>query len=610
MKLENNFKNTTNSDFPLSVRGIILFISILILISPMPGYSKTMQVVKQTDQKWWKEAVVYQIYPRSFKDTNGDGVGDLKGIISELDYIKSLGVDVIWLNPIFESPNADNGYDISNYRGIMKEFGTMDDFDALLKGMHDRGLKILLDLVVNHSSDEHIWFQESRKSRTNPYRDYYHWWPAEKGKPAFRPGAFEADGSGWRYDSLTNAYYLHYFNFKQPDLNWENPKVRAEVFDMMRFWLDKGIDGFRMDVIPFISKDINFPLITEKELNEKYKGDWSQYMGNGPYLHQYLKEMNTEVLSKYDCMSVAEGAGTTVSQALDFVDADRKELNMLYHFEGVSHGYLPGKFKVPDPKGYDLVGFKNIYSKWDSVFAEKGWGTIYLGNHDQPRMVTRWGNDSPEFREVSAKMLTTFLLTMRATPYYYFGDELGMNNIKFSSIDEYKDIESTAMYQMTKNNGGDLNEFLEAQKISARDNGRTPFQWNAHANAGFTTGAPWIKMNENHKTVNVAIENSDPNSVLNYFRKMVQIRKTNKILVYGKYELIDKTNPKIYAYTRGEGKNKLLVLLNFSKENVNWKITNKLKLSNKILINNYKDLTNNKHKIGLKPYQALCVQLK
>ncbi len=569
-----------------------------------------MVIVKQTDQKWWKEAVVYQIYPRSFKDTNGDGVGDLKGIISELDYIKSLGVDVIWLNPIFESPNADNGYDISNYRGIMKEFGTMDDFDVLLKGMHDRGLKILLDLVVNHSSDEHIWFQESRKSRTNPYRDYYHWWPAEKGKPAFRPGAFEADGSGWRYDSLTNAYYLHYFNFKQPDLNWENPKVRAEVFDMMRFWLDKGIDGFRMDVIPFISKDIEFPVITEKELSEKYKGDWSQYMGNGPYLHQYLKEMNTEVLSKYDCMSVAEGAGTTVSQALDFVDADRKELNMLYHFEGVSHGYLPGKFKVPDPKGYDLVGFKNIYSKWDSVFAEKGWGTIYLGNHDQPRMVTRWGNDSPEFREVSSKMLTTFLLTMRATPYYYFGDELGMSNIKFSSIDEYKDIESTAMYQMIKNNGGDLNEFLEAQKISARDNGRTPFQWDASANAGFTTGTPWISVNENHKEVNVTVENSNPNSVLNYFRKMVQLRKTNKTLVYGKYELIDKTNPKIYAYTRGAGKNKLLILLNFSKENVNWKITNNLKLSNKILTNNYTDLIKTKNTISLKPYQAICIQLK
>jgi oligo-1,6-glucosidase len=581
---------------------------ILTCVFALPIYSKTAQQVKPFNKKWWKEAVVYQIYPRSFKDSNGDGVGDLKGIISKLDYIKSLGVDVIWLNPIFESPNADNGYDISNYRGIMKEFGTMDDFDALLKGMHDRGLKLLLDLVVNHSSDQHKWFQESRKSRTNSYRNYYHWWPAEKGKPAFRPGNFEVDGSGWRFDSLTNAYYLHYFSFKQPDLNWENPKVRAEVFDMMKFWLDKGIDGFRMDVIPFISKDVNFPIITDKDLKEKNNGDWSQYIGNGPFLHQYLREMNEQVLSKYDCMSVSEGTGTTVDQALDFVDADRKELNMLYHYEGVNYGFLPGKFKTPDPKGYDLVGFKAIYSKWDSVFADKGWGTIYLGNHDQPRMVTRWGNDSPQFREVSSKMLTTFLMTMRATPYYYFGDELGMSNIKFNSIDEYKDIESIAMYEMTKNKGGDLNEFIEAQKITARDNSRTPFQWNAKTNAGFTDGTPWIKINENCKTVNVAIENKDPNSALNYFRKMVELRKTNKTLVYGKYELIDKENPKIYAYTRGEGKDKILVLLNFSKENVTWNANNKIKVGATILINNYPKLTKNKNLIILKPYQAVCIK--
>ena len=565
---------------------------------------------KPTDKTWWKEAVVYQIYPRSFQDSNGDGVGDLKGIISKLDYIKSLGVDVIWLNPIFESPNADNGYDISNYRGIMKEFGTMADFDTLLKGMHERGLKLLLDLVVNHSSDEHEWFKQSRSSRTNPYRDYYHWWPAEKGKPAFRPGAFEADGSGWRYDSLTNAYYLHYFNFKQPDLNWENPKVRAEVFDMMKFWLDKGIDGFRMDVIPFISKDVTFPIITQKDLDEKYNGDWSQYMGNGPFLHQYLKEMNAQVLSKYNCMSVAEGAGVTSKTAHNFVDADRKELNMLYHFEGMGHGLVPGKFRTPNPKGYDLVGFKKIYSKWDSVFATKGWGTIYLGNHDQPRMVTRWGNDAPAYRELSSKMLTTFLLSMRATPYYYFGDELGMTNIKFDSISQYRDIETLAMYQMTKNKGGDLADFLEGQKMGARDNGRTPFQWNNEENAGFTVGTPWIKINDNSKTVNAAAEEKDPKSCLNYFRKMVQLRKNNKTLVYGKYTLLDKNNPKVYAYTRGTGADKILVLLNFSRNVVDWKITNQLKISDKILINNYPQLKKNATVVTLNAYQAVCVQLK
>lgn len=565
---------------------------------------------KPADKTWWKEAVVYQIYPRSFQDSNGDGVGDLKGIISKLDYIKSLGVDVIWLNPIFESPNADNGYDISNYRGIMKEFGTMADFDALLKGMHERGIKLLLDLVVNHSSDEHEWFKQSRSSRTNPYRDYYHWWPAEKGKPAFRPGAFEADGSGWRYDSLTNAYYLHYFNFKQPDLNWENPKVRAEVFDMMKFWLNKGIDGFRMDVIPFISKDVTFPIITQKDLDEKYNGDWSQYMGNGPFLHQYLKEMNAQVLSKYDCMSVAEGAGVTSETAHNFVDADRKELNMLYHFEGMGYGQLPGKFRTPDPKGYDLVGFKKIYSKWDSIFATKGWGTIYLGNHDQPRMVTRWGNDASEYREVSSKMLTTFLLTMRATPYYYFGDELGMTNIKFDSINQYKDIETLAMYQMTKNKGGDLQDFLNGQKMGARDNGRTPFQWDATENAGFTTGTPWIKINDNHNTVNESAEEKDSNSCLNYFRKMVQLRKNNKTLVYGKYTLLDKNNPQIYAYTRGTGSDKILVLLNFSRNVVDWKIADQLKLSNQILINNYPELKKNLNIVTLNAYQAVCVKLK
>lgn len=587
-----------------------LLISMLACSLGFIGLAQTKSPqVKQPDAKWWKEAVVYQIYPRSFKDTNGDGIGDLQGIISELDYIKSLGVDVIWLNPIFESPNADNGYDISNYRGIMKEFGTMEDFDTMLKGMHERGLKLLLDLVVNHSSDEHKWFQESRKSRTNPYRDYYHWWPAEKGKPAFRPGAFEADGSGWRYDSLTNAYYLHYFNYKQPDLNWENPKVRAEVYDMMKFWLDKGIDGFRMDVIPFISKDTTFPVITKKILDEKYQGNWSQYMASGPFLHQYLKEMNTQVLSKYHCMSVAEGAGVTSETAHNFVDADRKELNMLYHFEGMDYGNVPGKFRTPDPKGYDLVGFKQLYSKWDSIFSVKGWGTIYLGNHDQPHMVSRWGNDAPEYREVSSKMLTTFLLSMRATPYYYFGDELGMTNIKFDSISQYRDIETLALYQMTKNKGGDLQDFLNAQKMGARDNGRTPFQWNSDEKAGFTSGNPWIKINENCKTINVATEEKDPNSCLNYFRRMVQLRKTNKTLVYGKYILLDKQNKKVYGYTRGEGSNKILVLLNFSKDQVFWDITDNLKLSDTVLINNYSSLQKDNKTVNLNPYQAVCIKL-
>ena len=581
-----------------------LFVTLQILMLLFGNTILAQEKTPATDRKWWKEAVVYQIYPRSFKDTNGDGVGDLKGIISKLDYLKSLGIDVIWLNPIYGSPNADNGYDISDYQAIMKEFGTMEDFDALLKGMHERGLKLVMDLVVNHSSDEHKWFQESRKSRDNPYRDYYHWWPAEKGKPAFRPGAFEADGSGWRYDKTTDSYYLHYFNFKQPDLNWENPKLREEIYSMMRWWLDKGIDGFRMDVIPFISKDTSFPLITQADLDKDYHGRWDVFMGSGPHLHEYLQEMNREVLSKYDCMSLAEGAGMLLSTALNFVDADRKELNMGYHFEGTNLGYVPGYFKKMG--SYSLVDFKKIYSDWDKVYETKGWGTTYLGNHDQPRMVSRWGNDSAEFHDYSSKLLTTFLLSMRGTPYYYNGDEIGMVNAKFDKIEDYRDIETFAEYEKVKIAGGDLNEFIENQKTGgARDNGRTPFQWNALTNGGFTTGTPWLKVNDNHVTLNAEAEEKDPKSILNYFRKMVKLRKTNLSLVYGKYTLIDAVNPNIYAYTRELDGKKMLVLLNFSTKKATLKTDLNTKKA-KLLINNY---TGKSSVSKLRPYEAAIYQL-
>lgn len=557
------------------------------------------------DRAWWKEAVVYQVYPRSFKDSDGDGVGDIKGIISKLDYLKSLGVDIIWLNPIYGSPNADNGYDISDYQSIMKEFGTMQDFDALLKGMHERGIKLVMDLVVNHCSDEHEWFKQSRSSRTSPYRNYFHWWPAENGKPPFRPGSFEVDGSGWRYDSLTNAYYLHYFSYKQPDLNWENPAVRQEIFKMMRSWFDKGVDGFRMDVIPFISKDTTFPVITQKDIDEKYEGDWSHYLAAGPHVHDYLQEMNREVLSKYDVMALAEGAGTTKKTAMNFVDPERKELNMAYHFDGVNLGYMKEGFKRMDPAGYKLTEFKKIYSDWDSVFANKGWGTIYLGNHDQPRMLTRWGNDAPEFREYSSKLLTTFILTMRGTPYYYQGDELGMSNIKFDKIEDYKDIESIAAYGAVKKDGGDLQRFLNDQKISARDNGRTPFQWDSSFNAGFTTGQPWLKINDNYKTINAAAQEKDPNSILNYFRKMIALRKSGPVLIYGKYTLLDKDNPQVYAYTREYGGKKMLVLLNFS--NTAAKANTGIDLGGaKLLINNY---ASGNSTTELRPWEAVVYDI-
>lgn len=551
---------------------------------------------------WWKEAVIYQVYPRSFKDSNGDGIGDLRGIIEKLDYIKSLGVDAVWLNPIFSSPNDDNGYDISDYRNIMAEFGTMRDFDDLLHGMHDRGLKLILDLVANHSSDEHEWFRQSRSSRDNPYRNYYHWWPAEKGIPAARYSFFDVESNAWQYDVTTDAYYLHYFSVKQPDLNWEHAPLRQEIYDIMRFWLDKGVDGFRMDVIPFISKDTNFP-----ELPARYNGDFIQYYAEGPYLHQHLQEMYREVLCKYNMMSIAEGVGIKTDTALNFVDPDRNELNMLYHFDAIDIGYLPGPYKIPDPNGFDLVEFKEIYSMWDDVFAERGWGTIYLGNHDRPRMVTRWGNDSEEFRELSSKMLTTFLLTMRATPYYYNGDELGMTNIKFDNIEDYRDIETINMYKHILIHGGDLQHFLEAQKITSRDNSRTPFQWDASPNAGFTTGKPWINVNKNHKTLNAAVQETDTNSCLNYFRKMLRLRKATPTLIYGRYKLLDKSNSKVYAYTRELKRKKILVLLNFSKDNAIPMVDLAIDTAT-MLIGNYATAQSNQDQVILRPYEAMVLE--
>ena len=505
------------------------------------------------DAKWWKEAVVYQLYPRSFKDSDGDGVGDLKGIISKLDYLKSLGIDVVWLNPIYGSPNDDNGYDISDYRGIMKEFGTMDDFNALLKGMHERGIKLVMDLVVNHSSDEHEWFKQSRSSRTSPYRDYYHWWPAEKGKPNYRYSLFDVNHDAWKYDTLTNAYYLHYFSRKQPDLNWENPKLRQEIHGIMKFWMDKGIDGFRLDAFTFSAKDTTFPAFPKG-----FEKTFMKYYSMQPHLHDYLQEMNREVLSKYDCMSVAEGSGNSIQDAHDLVDADRHELGMAYPFDWVD---------LAKSSGYDLVKLKATISRFDSAFATKGWMSIFLANHDQARMVSRFGTDTPEFRELSSKMLTTFILSMRGTPYYYNGDELGMNNIRMDKIEDYNDVASLNEYQYLKKTGGDLNKFVEELKFSCRDNGRTPFPWDSTTNAGFTTGKPWLKINPNYVTVNAATEEPDPNSVLNYFRKMIQLRKKDPTLVYGKYTLLDAKNPSVYAYTRELNGKKLLVLLNFKPVN-------------------------------------------
>jgi oligo-1,6-glucosidase len=542
------------------------------------------------DPKWWKEAIVYQVYPRSFKDSDGDGIGDLQGITSKLNYIKSLGVNVIWLNPIYSSPNDDNGYDVSDYRNIMKDFGTMDDFDQLLKGLHARGIKLVMDLVVNHSSDEHEWFKQSKSSRTNPYRNYYHWWNAEKGAPTPRYSLFDINHNAWKYDSLSKAWYLHYFSVKQPDLNWENPALRNEVYDIMKFWVAKGIDGFRLDAFQFAAKDTTFPAFPKD-----YEKQFVKYYAMGPHLHDYLQEMNTEVLSKHDLLSVAEGAGNSFEDAHDLVDASRHELDMAYAFEGID---------IATPKGYSLLHFKDVFSKWDSAFALNGWLSIFLSNHDQARMVSRFGNDSPEFRDRSSTMLTTFIMTMRGTPYYYNGDELGMTNAGFKKIEDYRDMPTLNEYSHLKNTGGDLAQFMQRIQFECRDNGRTPFQWDSTANAGFTTGTPWIRVNPNYTRINEAKEEAEPGSPLNYFRKITRLRLNNPVLVYGKYTLLDKNNPAVYAYTRAWKGRKLLVLLNFTRSPAAVNIAADMSRA-KMLLDNYPG----KGGKTLRPYEAVIYEL-
>ncbi len=553
---------------------------------------------QNNDPKWWKEAVIYQLYPRSFKDSDGDGVGDLKGVIEKLDYLKDLGITAIWFNPFYESPNDDNGYDISDYRKIMSEFGTMDDFDQLIKGMHSRNIRMIVDLVVNHSSDEHPWFKESRSSRDNPYRDYYHWWPAEKGKPAYRWSHFDVNSDAWAYDSLTNAYYLHYFSKKQPDLKWENPKVRKEVQDIMKFWLDKGVDGFRMDAFQYVRKDTTFP-----DFPEGYEKKIIQWYGMRDGIHGYLQELYQNVLSKYsDAMTVAEGAGSTFEDAHALVDSKRNELSMAYQLDGVHVG---------NPKGYSLIKFKDMYSKWDSAFAFNGWQSIFLANHDSPRMVSKFGNDSPEFREFASKMLNTWVLTMRGTPYIYYGDELGMTNIYMDDIKDYNDVAAKNAYQYRIENGLDTQSFIDDLKYYSRDNSRTPMQWNNQSFGGFTKADnTWLKVNPNYKEINVHQQEKDPQSVLNYVKKMIQIRKDHPALVYGAYQLLDRENPSVYSYTRSfEGK-KFLVMLNFSTQTAvaNTGITG---VEGTVIISNYESqgrLSKNGD-FSLRPYESVVIEI-
>ena len=548
---------------------------------------------------WWKEAVVYQIYPRSFCDSNGDGIGDLNGITSKLDYLKELGIDVIWLSPVYKSPNDDNGYDISDYEDIMTEFGTMDDFDKMLAAAHERGIKIVMDLVVNHTSDEHPWFVESRSSKDNEKRDYYIWKEGKDGKePTNWGSAFS--GPAWKYDEKTDMYYLHLFSVKQPDLNWENPKVRKEVFDMMTRWCEKGIDGFRMDVISLISKPEGYP---DAKVVGLY-GDMG-ICANGPKVHDYLKEMNEKVLSKFDIMTVGETAGVTLEEAKKYANPDGSELNMVFQFE---HMDLDGgeKFKW-STKPMPLVPLKENLSKWQKGLDGVAWNSLYFCNHDQPRIVSRLGDESDAYRELSAKCIATCLHMMQGTPYVYQGEELGMTNTVFNSVDDFRDLESINAYRELVESGLYTDEDM-FPKIAhkSRDNARTPMQWDASENAGFTTGTPWIAVNPNYKKINVADQLKREDSVFHYYQNLIRLRKENEIIVYGNYELLLPEDENIFAYTRTLDNQKLLVVCNFSKSEQKFDFSGYENA--KVLISNY---NRDAREDGiLKPYEATVLLLE
>lgn len=557
------------------------------------------------DRAWWKEAVVYQIYPRSFKDSNGDGIGDLNGITEKMDYLKELGIDVIWLSPVYESPNDDNGYDISNYRGIMKDFGTMEDYDRMLAAAHERGIRIVMDLVVNHTSDEHPWFIESRRSKDNPYRDYYIWREGKDGKEPNNWGSCFS-GPAWEYDSTTDMYYLHLFSKKQPDLNWDNPKVRDEVFDMMDWWCRKGIDGFRMDVISMISK---VPGLPDGTPGANGFGDFGPYVCNGPHVHEYLQEMNRRVLSRYDLLTVGECSGVTVEEAKKYASLDGKELNMVFQFE---HMDLDGgeSFKWNDKK-IDLVELKKVLTKWQVSLMGKAWNSLYWCNHDQPRMISRLGDDSDACRELSAKMLATCLHMMQGTPYVYQGEELGMTNVPFESLEDFRDIESINAYHelVEQDHVLDGDTMLRYLRYKSRDNARTPVQWDDTENAGFTTGTPWIMVNPNYKKINAKEQMSRADSVFHYYQKLISLRHEMDIIVYGDYELLLPEDPAVYAYTRSLGEEKLLILCNFSREEQKVDLPASCKEENpEVLIANYKDPSLERE--TLRPYEAVVYYYK
>lgn len=558
-------------------------------------------VVESVEKKWWKESVVYQIYPLSFKDSNGDGIGDLNGITEKLDYLKELGVDVIWLSPVYQSPGDDNGYDISDYRAILEEFGTMEEFDRMLQAAHERGIRLVMDLVVNHTSDEHPWFVESRKSKDNPYRDYYIWRPARMGKEPNNWGSCFS-GSAWEYNEATDMYYLHLFSKKQPDLNWDNPRVRNEVYDMMNWWLDKGVDGFRMDVISLISKKPELPdgkpgINGYASFNEP---------ANGPHVHEYLQEMRRRVLEGRDTITVGECSGVTLEEAKKYARSDEKELNMVFQFEHMDVD-ADGTNKWSDKK-MDLRDLKHIMTKWQKGLEGIAWNSLFWENHDQPRSVSRFGNDA-EYWEESAKMLATCLHMMQGTPYIYQGEELGMTNVPFGDISDFRDLDSINAYrELTGQGVFTPEEMLRYLRYKSRDNARTPFQWSDEKHAGFSSGEPWIMVNPNYKKINAREQMTRENSIFCYYQKLIRLRKQYDIVVYGTYDLLLPEDPELYVYTRTLGEEQLLIVCNFYGNARMFTLPDSWELEKtELMIGNYKDFKLGKE-LTIRPYETVVLR--
>lgn len=547
--------------------------------------------------KWWKEGVVYQIYPRSFFDSSGNGIGDLNGIIKKLNYIKSLGVDMVWICPFYKSPNKDNGYDISDYKDISKIFGDLNTFDTLLQKMHSLGLKLIMDLVVNHTSDKHPWFKKARKSRESKFHDYYIWKDGEKDK---KPNNWKSvfSGSAWKWNEQTKEYFLHLYTKNQPDLNWENPIVRKEVYSIIDFWLSKGVDGIRMDVISLISKRLDFKNVPN---NMIFIDVMEKYYANGPRVHEYIKEMNKKVLSKYDIVTIGEGPGINLNNGLDYVNEDENELNMIFHFDHLTMDF--GKEGKYDPIPFDFIKFKKIFSNWDKLFSKRGWNSIFLGNHDFSRIVSRFGNDN-EFHEESSKLLATLLMTLRGTPSLYQGDEIGMTNINYNNISFYDDVETINAWKEAIDNKKNMKKFFEAIQKQSRDNARTPMQWDNKKNAGFSKAKPWIKVNDNYKKINVKNQEKDLDSILNHYKLLIKLRKENSTLVYGKYEDLDPMHTKIFSYKRWDENDVFIIHLNFS--NCLVKINSNEIKDYKLVISNY---TFAKKSYNLNPWEARIYKL-